>query len=329
MLQLAFNIQVSASEVDIIHPQQGQFANYYIRYYGPSPGVGWWNTSYNEYVQPHLINTTQIQFIEAPYGKGTYWCTVDTTNRLVTDTDPNFWWKQSWYVFWIETDVVVGSTINWSTTTATIVGNEILNIAGQDIDCWIANGSYYIDRYDLFYYDKVSGVAVADQMFSHGELDVHLILNDTNVPIGEKTEQIIRATINANPNTLNLRSRGKWVTAYIEFTEGFDVNGINVSSIRLEDTIAPEPKPIAIGDYDEDGIPDLMIKFNRAEVEACIRRKIYMFQLVGIKYIRMIILLTITGCLNDGTPFEGTDEITIFWKMPRWMRLELLGTFPT
>jgi hypothetical protein len=242
----------------------------------------------------------------------------------VTDTDPNFWWKQSWYVFWIETDVVVGSTINWWTTTATIVGNEILNIAGQDIDCWIVNGSYYMDRYELFYYDKVSGVAVADQMFSHGELDVHLILNDTNIPIGKKTEQIVEATINVNPNTLNLRSRGKWVTAYIELPEGYYVNDINVSSIRLEDTIAPEPKPIAVGDYDEDGIPDLMVKFNRAKAEACIRRKIYIFQLVGIRYIRMTIPLTITGYLFDGTPFEGTDTITIFWKMPRWTMIEAL-----
>jgi len=63
-----------------------------------------------------------------------------------------------------------------------------------------------------------------------------------------------------------------------------------------------------------------MVKFNRAKVESYIRGKIYIIQLVDGLYLRMDIPLTITGYLYDGTPFEGTAEIIIFWKLPRWYK---------
>lgn len=100
------------SEVDIIHPQPGQFADYYMQFHVSPGGNGWWNTSYNEYVQPHIINTTQTT--KQPDLSGSYWCTVDTTNRLVTDTSPDFWWNQTWYIPWIETNVTVGSLLSQS-----------------------------------------------------------------------------------------------------------------------------------------------------------------------------------------------------------------------
>lgn len=185
------------STVDIIHPEPGQFANYYMQFYDPYPWDGWWNTSYNEYVQPHVINTTHTTV--QPESSGTFWCTVDTTNRLVTNTSPDFWWNQTWYIFWIETDVTVGSTINWWTTTATIVGSKTLYILGDYIDCWVANVSYIETQYELPYYDKMSGLLVKDQMFSEGELYGELTLNATNIPIGEKLSTAVYFNLNPNP----------------------------------------------------------------------------------------------------------------------------------
>jgi hypothetical protein len=179
------------SEVDIIHPEPGQFANYYSESEG---SYGWWNTSYNEYVQPHVVNTTHTV---QPSIEGTYWCTVDTTNRLVTDTSPDFWWNQTAYIFWIETNVTVGSTINWWTTTATIVGSETLYILGDYIDCWVANVSYTETHYELPYYDKISGLLVKDQAFSSGELIFEITLNATNIPIGKLSTAVY---FNFNPN---------------------------------------------------------------------------------------------------------------------------------
>ncbi|MCJ7429774.1 hypothetical protein MUO83_00985 [Candidatus Bathyarchaeota archaeon] len=64
-------------------------------------------------------------------------------------------------------------------------------------------------------------------------------------------------------DTLNLKSRGDWVTAYVELPEGYDVNNIDISTIKLNETIPAELEPVAFGDYDNDRILDLAVRFNR------------------------------------------------------------------
>jgi len=117
--------------------------------------------------------------------------------------------------------------------------------------------------------------------------------------------RIITAIVEIDPDTLNLKSNGKWITVYIELPEGYDVSNIEVSSIMLNDTVSAEPKPTAIGDYDKDSIPDLMIKFDRDEVISYI--------LANVNNIKgkMNVTLTITGKFNDGTPFQGSDNIIL------------------
>jgi len=67
----------------------------------------------------------------------------------------------------------------------------------------------------------------------------------------------ITATVDNSPQTLNLRSKGRWITAFIELPEDYNLSDINASSILLNDTIPVDPSaPISIGDYDGDGIPD-------------------------------------------------------------------------
>jgi len=107
----------------------------------------------------------------------------------------------------------------------------------------------------------------------------------------------VAATVDFEPNTLNLRSQGRWITAHIELPEGYNVRDIDVSSILLNDTIPVDSvAPTDIGDYDLDGTGDLMVKFDRASVMALLR--------VG------KVTLTIVGEVN-GTPFEGTDTIRV------------------
>jgi len=74
--------------------------------------------------------------------------------------------------------------------------------------------------------------------------------------------------IDSNPNTLNLKDKGKFVTTYIELPEGYEINQIDISSILLNKLISALLKPTEIGDYDSDGIPDLMVKFDKSEVQA-------------------------------------------------------------
>jgi hypothetical protein len=111
---------------------------------------------------------------------------------------------------------------------------------------------------------------------------------------------IIPATADFNPNTLNLKSKGNWVTVYIELPvgHGYNVSMINLTTVMLNGQVYAEAKPFAIGDYDSDGIPDIMVKFNRAAVQTILQ--------VGDQ-----VEITISGKLTDGRVFEGKDTIQV------------------
>lgn len=114
--------------------------------------------------------------------------------------------------------------------------------------------------------------------------------------VGLTVPMAIPATIDVDPDSLNLKSKGKWIACYIKLPEGYNVSDIDVSTIMLNDTVAAELHPTEIGDYDADGITDLMVKFNRKD-------------LIGILGVGET-TLTITGEVND-TSFEGSDTIRV------------------
>jgi len=119
-------------------------------------------------------------------------------------------------------------------------------------------------------------------------------------------------TVDFDPDALNLKSRGEWVTTYIEFPEGYDVADINVSTILLNGTIPVDADaPVTVGDYDNDTIPDLMVKFDRAEVTAYIIANVNMTELYEKRF--MTTTLTVTGYLNNGTPFQASTTIKIVY----------------
>jgi len=112
--------------------------------------------------------------------------------------------------------------------------------------------------------------------------------------------------LDVDPDTLNLRSKGNWVTAYIEFLGSYNVTDIDVTSISLNGTIPVDAEaPIAIKDHDNDTVPDLMVKFNRAALTS------YIYHDLGITYGN--VTLTITGNLTDETPFEYSDTIRVIF----------------
>lgn len=103
------------------------------------------------------------------------------------------------------------------------------------------------------------------------------------------------ASVDIHPDTLNMKSKGKWISAHIELPEGYDVSDIDILTIMMNDTVSACPDaPTEIDDFDKDGIQDLMVKFDRHEVMA----------LLSVNEAT----LTITGRVDD-TPFEGSDII--------------------
>jgi hypothetical protein len=116
-----------------------------------------------------------------------------------------------------------------------------------------------------------------------------------NLTINEKPA--IEVHFRVHPESLNVKSNGRWVTALIELPEGFNAQDINISTIMLNETIPAELRPIEIGGQ------QLMVKFDRAMLEQYILgsgNPAEKFTMVS---------LTVTGRFNDGTRFVGTDTI--------------------
>jgi LysM repeat protein len=113
----------------------------------------------------------------------------------------------------------------------------------------------------------------------------------------------VAATVDIDPDTLNPESQGKFVMAYVELPEGYDVADIDLSTVTLEvdgvaGSVPAAPSPTAVGDEDGDGVPDRMVKFNREAVAALIGGW------TG------EITFRVSGEVS-GSPFEGTDTIQL------------------
>jgi len=74
--------------------------------------------------------------------------------------------------------------------------------------------------------------------------------------------------LNLTPKTLNLASRGRWVTAYLEPAAPFAARDIDITTIRLNGAVSVDTTgPTALVDHDGDAVEERMVKFNRTALE--------------------------------------------------------------
>ncbi|MBN2129952.1 MAG: hypothetical protein JW741_10665 [Sedimentisphaerales bacterium] len=125
----------------------------------------------------------------------------------------------------------------------------------------------------------------------------------------------IDASIDLDPDTLNLASNGRYVTCYIELPLEYSVDDIDGWSVELvEGDVAIRACKIAqcnttsegtesnTSDRDGDGFCEYMVKFDRAAVQEALAGK------------DGSTTLTVTGNLKDGLAFKGTDTIVVVNK---------------
>jgi hypothetical protein len=125
-------------------------------------------------------------------------------------------------------------------------------------------------------------------------------------------QAFIEATIDLDPDTLNLSSHGKYVTCYIELPLEYSVDAVKGASVMLGEgataihackfaacTDVAEGTEANTTDRDGDGFCEYMVKFDRAAVQAVLALK------------DGDTTLTVTGQLNDGLAFKGTDTIRV------------------
>jgi hypothetical protein len=117
------------------------------------------------------------------------------------------------------------------------------------------------------------------------------------------------ANVDVDPDTLNLESNGKWVTAYIELHQPYNASKININSILLnlagKNFTIDSSAPFAVGDYDGDGVTDLMVKFERYSITSYLGLIDFETDYSGIP-----LPLTLTGFVED-VPFKGVASIKI------------------
>jgi len=111
----------------------------------------------------------------------------------------------------------------------------------------------------------------------------------------------VQAVVDTESDWLGLDTKEDWINVYIELPAGMPVNDIEVSTLRLNDTVSPEKKQVFIGDYDDDGIPDMTVKFSKREISR-------VFQSME------EVKLTVSGNLKNGLPFEGSLYLNISGK---------------
>jgi hypothetical protein len=150
---------------------------------------------------------------------------------------------------------VVGATQNFGSggydafilktdLSGNVICYETWGGAGDDVaaEVWVSGGDIYVVGYT--------------QSFGVGEDDVFLL----------KYREPVAADIDIDPDVLNPRSGGRYITCCIELPVGHDVADIDISTVMLQDVVAAEMWPTGIGDRDGDGIDDLMVKFTRSQV---------------------------------------------------------------
>lgn len=155
-----------------------------------------------------------------------------------------------------------------------------------------SDGSFHLSTF------QIKGSSVTSQSFTDniamGEAKSFLA-DTTGTDIS--TTSCVHAMADIDCNTLNLKSKGKWITAYIELPEGQSVAEIDISTILCGSVSADLNAPVDIGDHDGNNIPDLMVKFSRSAIQ----------EIVSDGYNALII----TGELNDGTAFADSDVLRV------------------
>lgn len=121
----------------------------------------------------------------------------------------------------------------------------------------------------------------------------------------------VQANVDVKPDTLQMKSGGQTVTAFIQLPAPYNVADIVLSSVSLgydvngDGVIGPGEYVLAsgggqIGDHNGDGIPDLKVTFDRAQVVGLLQNLMTLGD----------VTLTVRGQVGNAT-FTGTDVVKV------------------
>jgi len=133
--------------------------------------------------------------------------------------------------------------------------------------------------------------------------------------VSQVQSTLIDADVDIEPDVLNLRSEGKFVTVYIELPTGYNVADIVLETVYLGSVQAtidskygfvssPES---CLTDHDGDGILERIVKFSREDLINLLLPHMS-------PHAKQETTLTLRGRLNDGTDFQGSDTVRVIFN---------------
>jgi len=181
----------------LISPKPGDYAQYRVIVFASATNdtieqTEMWNLTYIEYVNSYVVNITLDIFTFDAEGKTIenyiYWMTVNTMTRLVEDG--NLSWVDSYYLFWVETNIGLGSTINLWYGNGSILGTADLTINGRKFSTWLISMVY--EGWSAYgYHDQASGILVGyDEISLLENFHNNITLVQTNVDVTPPTLHI-------------------------------------------------------------------------------------------------------------------------------------------
>lgn len=131
-------------------------------------------------------------------------------------------------------------------------------------------------------------------------------------------KSVIPALVQIDPDTINSKTKGDWITAYIEISEtrwfkDVDSTKIDINTVKLDNypdrnnKVSAENSPdydfvtdsaLYITDHDGDGKLERMVKFDLAKVQ-------------NILQLGDGVSIEVTGSLDDGRPFYGLASVNV------------------
>jgi len=177
-----------------------------------------------------------------------------------------------------------------------------------DGDAPLFIGSRYHSEW--FFGGKIDDVVMFNRALSDPEV-VRLASDSNGNSVADFWECIVPpivALIDLDPDTLNRKSQGHWVTCYVTLPAGYSVADIDPSSIEITKIVGTSYEPSytqpidssfvpQVGDRDEDGITDLTVKFDR--------------QILIGNLCLDDVSITVEGDLTTGEHFAGMDTIRV------------------
>jgi hypothetical protein len=123
-------------------------------------------------------------------------------------------------------------------------------------------------------------------------------IRETEISIRVSEPVTIIGDLAVRPSILYTESPLGRVTCHLELPPPNDVAQIDAGTVRLNGVVAPVPHPVSIGDFDEDGVPDRLFKFSRAEVLAALPTG-------------MEVEVDLSGRMLSGIYFTARDTISV------------------